>query len=130
MGFGNTFAQSGVGSPAGKGGRSSGIGMPQQSINPMQTTSGNNMQPLMSGAQLYFQQNPDVAQSFQENNYGMDQDQFAQTHYQKYGQAEGRAYPTVSSQPRFGQPNVYANRGPWDNAQFSGPRMGGKGKGM
>lgn len=158
MGFGNTLFQSGVGAPAGKGGRSSGIGMPQQSINPMQITSGNNTQPLIPESELYFRRNPDVAEAFQNNNYGMSQDEFAKTHFDKYGRAEGRipmqpqanigfggqanfsdgtfnpAFASTSgrgAQPQFGSPNMNLNRGPWDNAQFNSPRMGGgKGKGM
>ena len=48
-------------------------------------------------AAAYFQQNPDVAQAYQENTYGLTPDQFASTHYQLYGQTEQRAAPTTIS---------------------------------
>jgi hypothetical protein len=38
----------------------------------------------------YFAQNPDVAAAFADNSYGMDADTFAQTHFDKFGQGEGR----------------------------------------
>lgn len=95
---------------------------------------------IRSNTPSYFDMNPDVAQSYQQNSYGMTPDQFAQTHYQKYGQAEGRSSPVVtnsatSGQPRFGQPSQYINTIPkWDNAtiapQYSVGGKGGKGGGM
>ena len=45
----------------------------------------------------YFAQNKDVADAFANNNYGMTQDQFAQTHYDKFGQAEGRNLGSTDS---------------------------------
>ncbi len=42
----------------------------------------------------YFQQNPDVAAAFQQNSLGMTPEQFAATHFQKYGANEQRAAPT------------------------------------
>jgi hypothetical protein len=42
----------------------------------------------------YFTQNPDVAASYQVNNYGLTPQQFADAHYQKYGQFEQRVSPT------------------------------------
>jgi len=88
-------------------------------------------------ASSYFEANPDVAQSFQQNNYGMDAQTFANTHFQKYGQGEGRTMPgqqfQVGQQPRMGQPNPYSNTvGQWDNASIQPqqrPMRGGKGKG-
>jgi len=44
-------------------------------------------------AAAYFQQNPDVAQAYRENTYGLTPDQFASTHYQLYGGTEQRAAP-------------------------------------
>lgn len=95
---------------------------------------------IRSNTPSYFDMNPDVAQSYQQNSYGMTPDQFAQTHYQKYGQAEGRSSPVVtnsatSGQPRFGQPSQYSNTIPrWDNAtiapQYSVGGKIGKGGGM
>ena len=38
----------------------------------------------------YFQVNPDVAAEYARNSYGMTPEAFAQTHYDKYGKAEGR----------------------------------------
>lgn len=48
----------------------------------------------VTGASNYLTANPDVAQAFRENSNGMTADQFSQTHYQKFGAAEGRAAPT------------------------------------
>lgn len=46
----------------------------------------------------YYAENPDVAKAYQENNYGMGTEQFAKTHYQKYGMAEGRSGSIQQSQ--------------------------------
>ena len=65
-------------------------------------------------ATSYLAQNPDVASSYSQNNYGMTPEQFAQTHFQKYGQAEGRiggnqmsstmpTYQSVPNQPSGGK---------------------------
>jgi hypothetical protein len=43
----------------------------------------------------YFQANQDVANAYEQNAYGMTPEQFAQTHYEKYGQSEQRAAPTA-----------------------------------
>jgi protein-disulfide isomerase-like protein with CxxC motif len=43
----------------------------------------------------YFQANQDVAKAYEQNAYGMTPEQFAQTHYEKYGQSEQRAAPTA-----------------------------------
>lgn len=45
-------------------------------------------------AYWYLKSNPDVAMSFYQNSHGMDPITFAQTHYQKFGQAEGRKWET------------------------------------
>lgn len=44
----------------------------------------------MATWEQYFAANPDVAAAYQTNPYGLTQDQFAQVHYQNYGQPEGR----------------------------------------
>lgn len=49
-------------------------------------------------AAAYFQQNPDVAAAYSQNNYGLTPEQFAQTHYELYGQQEQRAAPAVVEQ--------------------------------
>ena len=41
----------------------------------------------------YFRQNPDVAAAFTQNNYGLSRDDFARTHYDRYGRNEQRAWP-------------------------------------
>jgi hypothetical protein len=65
------------------------------------------MQPYMQSAQsapapaaatpAYFQQNPDVAAAFQQNSYGLTPEQFAATHYQKYGVNDQRSAPSPVS---------------------------------
>jgi hypothetical protein len=50
--------------------------------------------PAPAATPAYFQQNPDVAAAFQQNSYGLTPEQFASTHYQKYGATEQRAAPT------------------------------------
>lgn len=42
----------------------------------------------------YFQDNPDVANAFASNNYGMSAQQFADAHYANYGKKEQRVAPT------------------------------------
>lgn len=58
-----------------------------QSIINMIQGQGNNALPE------YFTQNPDVAAAYKINNYGLTPEQFALTHFQKFGQAEQRAAP-------------------------------------
>lgn len=41
------------------------------------------------GGRTYFQQRPDVAASFNQNSQGMNPMQFAQQHFQQFGQFEG-----------------------------------------
>ena len=53
----------------------------------------------MATTPAYFQQNPDVAAAYQENTYGLTPQQFADTHYALYGQAEQRAAPTAAAAP-------------------------------
>jgi hypothetical protein len=91
-------------------------------------------------ANSYMYENPDVAQSYMSNNYGMTPEQFAQTHYQKYGMAEGRMggnqmSPTMppSAQPSGGKgasdvnsyPGPQGMQGASTNSATSGqPRIG------
>jgi len=50
-------------------------------------------------AAAYFNQNPDVAQAYKVENYGLTPDQFAAAHYTQYGgPKEQRASPTVVQQ--------------------------------
>ncbi len=44
------------------------------------------------GSDAYFAQNPDVADAYTKDNYGMDRAKFAQTHFDKFGQSEGRKW--------------------------------------
>lgn len=61
--------------------------------------SGTTIKPTLTPvAAAYFNQNPDVATAYQENNYGLTPDQFASTHYQLYGGTEQRAEPTIVQQ--------------------------------
>jgi hypothetical protein len=48
-------------------------------------------------ADKYFSANPDVAAAFQQNSYGLTGDQFAQVHFNKYGQYEDRAAPVMAN---------------------------------
>lgn len=45
------------------------------------------------GSTPYFSANPDVAAAYQQNSYGLTPEQFAQTHYEKYGANEQRDNP-------------------------------------
>jgi hypothetical protein len=62
---------------------------------PKQNFAGGGIVALAAGgtAPAYFAANPDVAAAFEANNYGMSPEQFAQTHYEKYGAGEQRAAP-------------------------------------
>lgn len=85
-----------------------------------------------SPAMDYFAQNPDVAKAFGENSYGMNQEDFAKTHFTKFGEAEGRTFGAPQGQqPSFGSPNPYANTTgvapAWDKANVMPPMGGGKG---
>ena len=51
----------------------------------------------MATTPAYFQQNPDVAAAYQENTYGLTPQQFADTHFALYGQAEQRAAPAAAA---------------------------------
>ena len=67
--------------------------------------------PNNASAMQYFQQNPDVAAQFRASPGGLTAAQFAQKHFQEFGQKEGRApppvRPTLGSQLKeFGAYNV------------------------
>lgn len=119
MGMSNMQVQQPMQQSSGKGfGGSQPISQPNQQF--MGSQQGGN-------AGAYFDANPDVAQSFRQNNYGMDPQTFANTHFQKYGQGEGRTMP--GQQPRLGQPNPYSNTvRQWDNASIM-PTQNPSGKG-
>jgi hypothetical protein len=51
----------------------------------------------MATLPAYFQQNPDVAAAYRQETYGLTPQQFADTHYALYGQAEQRAAPTAAA---------------------------------
>jgi hypothetical protein len=56
--------------------------------------------PVSTAAPTYFAANPDVAKAFTENSYGLTPQQFADTHYDKFGKAEmasGQRAPTTQS---------------------------------
>ena len=67
--------------------------------------------PNNASAMQYFQQNPDVAAAFKADPKGLTAAQFAQQHYQEFGQKEGReappVRPTLGSQlQKYGAYNV------------------------
>jgi hypothetical protein len=53
----------------------------------------------MATTPAYFQQNPDVAAAYKENTYGLTPQEFADTHFALYGQAEQRAAPAAAATP-------------------------------
>ena len=53
----------------------------------------------MATLPAYFQQNPDVAAAYQQETYGLTPQQFADTHFALYGQAEQRAAPVAAVTP-------------------------------
>lgn len=58
-----------------------------------------------TGAAQYFAQNPDVGQAYKQDSMGMTPEQFAQTHYERYGMAEGRdPYSTQSMAQQYMSP--------------------------
>ena len=63
----------------------------------------------------YFQANPDVANAYLSNNYGLTPEQFAAAHFAKYGQTEKRLAPTTSpfanATQGFAQNNQTASTG-------------------
>jgi len=73
---------------SGKGGAGGQFNPPQSNQQPFDATN-------------YLNANPDVASAYQENNYGMGPEQYAQTHYQKYGMAEGRSSGQQTQIPTF-----------------------------
>jgi len=52
---------------------------------------------VITATNQYFANNPDVAAAYTANNYGMTPEQFAQTHYDKYGSTEQRATPLTAA---------------------------------
>lgn len=60
--------------------------------------------PWGSAARDYFMQNPDVADAFRTNNFGMSADDFARQHFEKFGRDEGRYFRGLS-QPRVTRAN-------------------------
>ena len=62
--------------------------------------------PWGSAARDYFMQNPDVADGFRTNNFGMSADDFARMHFEKFGRNEGR-YFRGQAQPRVTRANPF-----------------------
>ena len=60
-------------------------------INAVAEARAQGTEPAATTANTYFQANPDVAAAYQANSYGLTPEQFASTHYNLYGQAEGRS---------------------------------------
>jgi len=60
-------------------------------INAVAQARAQGTEPAATTANTYFQANPDVAAAYQANSYGLTPEQFASTHYNLYGQAEGRS---------------------------------------
>lgn len=58
-------------------------------INPLNQQGGLGSTPE---AQAYFAQNPDVASAFAQNNFGLDPDAFAKTHFERFGRNEQRVW--------------------------------------
>jgi hypothetical protein len=52
---------------------------------------------IIKDTNQYFAANPDVAAAYQTNSYGMTPEQFAQTHYDKYGSTEQRSSPLTTT---------------------------------
>jgi hypothetical protein len=52
---------------------------------------------IIKNTNQYFAANPDVAAAFAVNNYGLTAEQFAQTHYDKFGSKEQRATPLTAT---------------------------------
>lgn len=81
--------------------------------------------PWGSAARDYFMQNPDVADGFRTNNFGMSADDFARMHFEKFGRNEGR-YFRGQSQPRVTRANPFnTTKGASRNAleYLAGERM-------
>jgi hypothetical protein len=55
---------------------------------------------ITQGSRSYFQANPDVAEAFSKDSFGMTESQFADTHFTKFGAAEGRASPASVAVPK------------------------------
>lgn len=60
----------------------------------------------------YWNANPDLAAAHAQNSYGMTPEQFAQTHYQNYGAAEGRTGPVVGASQGMPGQTYFAGGGP------------------
>ena len=55
--------------------------------------------PVTAPMPAYFTQNPDVAAAYRQDSYGMTPEQFAQTHFERYGRNEQRTAPGVTTPP-------------------------------
>jgi len=108
---------------------------PAQTQQPVQTTAPLSQAPLSqvpapagvltqpSVGQRYFDLYPDIAQAYAQDSYGLTPDQFAQTHYDRFGKAEGRLFdippPTTPAAAQSQVANLGAEAGALDMAQVS-----------
>lgn len=74
---------------------------PQATVSPR--TAGPTQE---SAASKYFAQNADVTSAFGAENYGLSGDEFALTHFNKFGRAEGRAWPEMQKLPVLQAPQA------------------------
>jgi hypothetical protein len=74
---------------------------PQATVSPR--TAGPTQE---SAASKYFAQNRDVTSAFGAENYGLSGDEFALTHFNKFGRAEGRAWPEMKKLPVLQAPQA------------------------
>lgn len=79
----------------------------------------------------YFQQNPDVGAAYAQNSMGMSPTDFAQQHYQQYGQYENRSDPSQQFYQPVYQPQYqnYSMTNPMGVSQY-GQSFGGYGGGF
>jgi hypothetical protein len=85
---------------------------PPRPIVPTPTPTAAPAMQISPAAQTYFQQNPDVVAAYQANNYGLTPDQFAQTHFERFGQAEQRVAPPGLTPAPTAAPTAAPTRAP------------------
>lgn len=77
-------------------------------------TGGNTLGSMAPDARAYFERYPDLLPAYQANSYGMNPDQFAQAHYNNFGQGEQRVWgvQAQSPLPQQQQNQVYQTQTP------------------